>query len=52
MIDIGGDRVTSQVEREALFDTLVRLEEVHALSTQRVQRQLREAWGGDLLSHG
>ncbi|PLB54079.1 hypothetical protein P170DRAFT_344579 [Aspergillus steynii IBT 23096] len=42
-----GDIVTSRVEQEALFDILVKLEEVHALSSSRAQMQLKEAWGWD-----
>ncbi|KAH8432772.1 uncharacterized protein LDX57_010399 [Aspergillus melleus] len=42
-----GDRVTKRVEQEALLGILVKLEEVHAISSgmAQAQPQLREAWG-------
>lgn len=40
----GGDRFTDRLEQEALLDILIKTEEIHALSTGKAQRELRESW--------
>ncbi|KAJ6050179.1 hypothetical protein N7444_006895 [Penicillium canescens] len=43
-VSMCGDRFTERLEREALLDILIKTEEIHALSTGKAQRELREAW--------
>jgi hypothetical protein len=42
---IGGDRMTDEIDQEALMDILVRTEKEHARPTKAVRQQMRESWG-------
>lgn len=41
---LGGDQVADKLEQKALLQMLVKTEEIHALSTSKAQRMLKEAW--------
>lgn len=43
----GGDRMTDRREQEALFDILLKTEQIHGLSTTHAQTSLRAAWEWD-----
>ena len=43
----GGDRTTDRREQEALFDILLKTEQIHGLSTTHAQTSLRAAWEWD-----
>ncbi|GKZ86203.1 hypothetical protein AnigIFM56816_001255 [Aspergillus niger] len=43
----GGDRMTGKREQEALFDILLKTEQIHGLSTTHAQTSLRAAWEWD-----
>lgn len=41
---LGGDQVVDKLEQKALLQILIKTEEIHALSTSKAQRMLKEAW--------
>jgi hypothetical protein len=47
LIEIGGDRITERSEQNALLNLLIETERLHALSTEKAQKQLKEAWEWD-----
>ncbi|KAJ5629734.1 hypothetical protein N7528_003391 [Penicillium herquei] len=50
-VSMCGDRVTDKFEQAALLDVLIKTEELQALSTQKAQYQLREAWNYQETEH-
>ncbi|KAJ6037026.1 hypothetical protein N7540_001305 [Penicillium herquei] len=50
-VSMCGDRVTDEFEQAALLDVLIKTEELQALSTQKAQYQLREAWSYQETAH-
>ncbi|KAJ5713221.1 uncharacterized protein N7483_010402 [Penicillium malachiteum] len=50
-VSMCGDRVTDRFEQAALLDVLIKTEELQALSTQKAQYQLREAWNYQETAH-